>query len=56
VKLPGPVAAVVSKAVALEDLDPRLYGAVLVFAAAALIASGLQSDGRRLDHDGAEAR
>jgi len=41
-KLPGPAAGVVSKIAAMEDLNPRLFGAVLVFGAVLLIGSGLR--------------
>jgi hypothetical protein len=41
-RLPGPAATVVSKIAAMEDMNPRLFGAVLVFSALLLITSGLR--------------
>lgn len=45
-KLPAPLAAVAAKVSAIEDYQPRLFGIVLVIAAALLIANGLQPAGR----------
>jgi hypothetical protein len=43
-KFPATVAALVAKTAALEDLNPRLFGAFLLAGGALLVCSGLRSD------------
>jgi hypothetical protein len=42
-KVPAPVAAVVAKTAALEDLNPRLFAGLLLAGGALLVCSGLRS-------------